>query len=366
MLASMYAALLLFSLSGCSEEYIETEKPAADAEEGTVTTASVTFSLQGEDASRALPAIDFTRFDVKAYIFQAYKKDKPISGWSDKWSDYEFTDFDGQDNPADITSNEFTLNLPVKKHNAPSSDEKYQYKVVFLAAPKGSSVLPTPEKSWEVGDGFGEKKYHDFPYDFDDDRRIASTNLFNWYADETQGTDNAVYRDVAEVLSNDKKDFDDIAFATDINKILVELRHKDGAFRLTVKQTVLSEANRAKATKASLTIGNVPQQMCLKGSTEWENDEVTCTGAQEYTKKFGIDLSTDDAVLEIHSLPQEEGISCTVKLYDEAGNVYCENSFAPEAGVKIHPNKISKVTLDAKGFEFGIQLEDDAWDGPND
>lgn len=362
MLASMYAALLLFSLSGCSEEYIETEKPADGAEEGTVTTASVTFSLQGEDASRALTAIDSTRFDVKAYIFQANKK---IDGWSDKWSDYEFTDFDEQDNPADITSNVFTLSLPVKKDNH-SSAEKYQYKVVFLAAPKGSSVLPAPEKSWEVGDGFGEKKYHDFPYDFDDDRRIASTNLFNWYADETQGTDNAVYRDVAEVLSNDKEDLDSIAFTTDINEIPVELRHKDGAFRLTVKQTVLSEANRAKATKASLTIGNVPQQMCLKGSTEWKNDEVTCTGTQEYTKEFGIDLLTGDAVLEIHSLPQEEGISCTVKLYDEADNVYCENSFTPAAGVKIHPNMISKVTLDAKGFEFGIQLEDDAWDGPND
>ena len=361
MLASMYAALLLFSLSGCSEEYIETEKPAADAEEGTVTTASVTFSLQGEDASRALTAIDFTRFDVKAYIFQANKK---ISGWSDNWSDYEFTDFDGQDNPADITSNKFTLNLPVKKDNHLSSDEKYQYKVVFLAAPKESSVLPTPEKYWEVGDL--EEEYHDFLYDFDDDDRIASTNLFNWYADKAQGTDNAVYRDVAEVLSNDKEDFDSIAFTTDINKIPVELRHKDGAFRLTVKQTVLSEANRAKATKASLTIGNVPQQMYLKGSTEPKNDEVACTGAQEYTKEFGIDLSADDAVLEIHSLPQEEGISCTVKLYDGAGNVYCENSFTPEAGVKIRPNMTSKVTLDAKGFEFGIQLEDDAWDGPND
>ena len=351
MLASMYAALLLFSLSGCSEEYIETEKPAADAEEGTVTTASVTFSLQGEDASRALTAIDFTRFDVKAYIFQANKKNKLIGGWSDKWSDYEFTDFDGQDNPADITSNEFTLSLPVKKDNT-LSDEKYQYKVVFLAAPKGSSVLPAPEKS--LGN---------YNFSYEDE---ALTNPFNWYANEAQGTDNAVYRDVAEVLSNDKEDFDDIAFTTDINEIPVELRHKDGAFRLTVKQTVLSEANRAKATKASLTVGNVPQQMYLKGSTEWKNDEVTCTGAQEYTKEFGIDLSADDAVLEIHSLPQEEGISCTVKLYDGAGNVYCENSFTPEAGVKIRPNMISKVTLDAKGFEFGIQLEDDAWDGPND
>ena len=349
MLASMYAALLLFSLSGCSEEYIETEKPADGAEEGTVTTASVTFSLQGEDASRALTAIDFTRFDVKAYIFQANKK---ISGWSDNWSDYEFTDFDEQDNPADITSNEFTLSLPVKKDNILSSDEKYQYKVVFLAAPKLSSVLPAPEKFWG-----------NYNFSYEDK---ALTDVFNWYADETQGTDNAVYRDVAKVLSNDEKDFDNIAFTTDINEIPVELRHKDGAFRLTVKQTVLSEANRAKATKASLTVGNVPQQMYLKGSTEWENDEVACTGAQEYTKKFGINLLTGDEVLEIHSLPQEEGISCTVKLYDGAGNVYCENSFTPEAGVKIRPNKISKVTLDAKGFEFGIQLEDDAWDGPND
>lgn len=352
MLASMYAALLLFSLSGCSEEYIETEKPADGAEEGTVTTASVTFSLQGEDASRALTAINFDSFDVKAYIFQANKKDKPIGGWSDKWSDYEFTDFDGQDNPADITSNEFTLSLPVKKDNILSSNEKYQYKVVFLAAPKGSSVLPAPKKS--LGN---------YNFSYEDE---ALTNPFNWYANEAQGTDNAVYRDVAKVLSNDEEDFDNIAFTTDINEIPVELRHKDGAFRLTVKQTVLSEANRAKATKASLTIGNVPQQMYLKGSTEWENDEVACTGAQEYTKEFGIDLSADDEVLEIHSLPQEEGISCTVKLYDGAGNVYCENSFTPKAGVKIHPNKISKVTLDAKGFEFGIQLEDDAWDGPND
>ena len=201
----------------------------------------------------------------------------------------------------------------------------------------------------------------------------ALTNPFKWNVDGTQ-TDNAIYRDVVEILSNDKDNFDDIEFEGDITDIPVELYHKDGVLRVTVAQDLLPENVRSKAVKAELTVGNVPEQMYLKGSSSPDNDEVYCEGTQSLTKPFeGIDFSSGDVELEIHSLPQYPiseaattgGISCKVRLLDGAGKELASNSFDSNADVYIYPNTISNVRLTKTGFEFGIDLEDDVWDGPN-
>lgn len=372
MLMGMCAVVLSFSLAGCGKDDVVTENTIVEGDSVIITTVPVSFNLQAEGASRALGGVNFDEFDVYAYIFQAENKYKTLgSGWKNEWSDYEFVDIDKEQNPKHITGNHTEINLPVAKTGVIVS--RYRYKIVFLAAPKGSSVFPKPEKSWEVGDIIGEKHYHDFPYEEDKDGRIAKTNVFNWYAgNEADGIDNAIYRDMEEVNPTDVTNVDDVKFTTD--EIDVALYHKDGVLRVTVAQDLLPENVRSKAVKAELTIGNVPAQMHLEGSSSPEDDEVKCEGTQSLTKPFeGIDFTSgfEDVELEIHSLPQYpnsdvvNGISCKVRLLDDAGNELASNSFDSDANVYIYPNTISNVRLTKTGFEFGIDLEDDIWDGPN-
>lgn len=374
MLMGMCAVVLSFWLAGCGKDDVVTENTIVEGDSVIITTAPVSFNLQAEGASRALSGVNFSEFDVYAYIFQSENKYKTLgSGWKNEWSDYEFVDIDKEKNPKPITENHTEINLPVTEKNLLSAGVRYKYKIVFLAAPKGSSVFPKPEKSWEAGDMIGEQHYHKFPYDKDDDGRIAKTNVFNWYAgNEVGNVDNAIYRDVEEVNPTDVTNVDDVKFTTD--EIDVALYHKDGVLRVTVAQDLLPENVRSKAVKAELTISNVPAQMHLEGSSSPEDDEVKCEGTQSLTKPFeGIDFSSGDVELEIHSLPQYPnpeatttgGISCKVRLLDDAGNELASNSFDSDANVYIYPNTISNVRLTKTGFEFGIDLEDDIWDGPN-
>ncbi len=355
MLGGMCMAALLFVLSGCGKEDLVGQTDSS-AEEGAVvsTVVPVTFHLQGEDLSRALKGVDFKRFDVKAYIFQAEKKKTLIwgSSWDENWNNYNLERY------IDITTDEFQIDLVSREKN--TYYHKYQYKVVFLAAPKGSFVFPKPYKVLE----------YDFPYD------DALTNQFYWYAKEN--ADNAVYRDVVDILSNDADNYDDIAFTeeSDINDVWVKLYHQDGEFSLNVKQNTLSEGDRVKATKATITIGNVYKKMYLAEkeiSVEiLGEDEIFYTqcktdkedDVQTLEKTFDLNLASGDQPLTIHSLPQYEGITCTIRMHDDAGHTYYENSFGTDAGVKIFPNKRTNVSLSATGFDFNIQLEDDKWDGP--
>lgn len=382
MLMGMCAVVLSFSLAGCGKDDVVTENTIVEGDSVIITTVPVSFNLQAEGASRALGGVNFDEFDVYAYIFQAEDKfhDGGLLGedkWNNEWSAYEFVDISSEkSNPKLITENHTEINLPVTEKNKNTgflqwSDVRYKYKIVFLAAPKGSSVFPKPEKNWETGDLNSEGAYHEFPYEEDKDGRIAKTNVFNWYAgNEADGIDNAIYRDMEEVNPTNVTNVDDVKFTTD--EIDVALYHKDGVLRVTVAQDLLPENVRSKAVKAELTIGNVPEQMCLKGSSSPDDDEVYCEGTQSLTKPFeGIDFSSGDVELEIHSLPlypnpeATGGISCKVRLLDDADNELASNSFDSNADVYIYPNTISNVRLTKTGFEFGIDLEDDVWDGPN-
>lgn len=373
MLMGMCAVMLSFWLAGCGKDDVVTENTIVEGDSVIITTVPVSFNLQAEGASRALGGVNFDEFDVYAYIFQSENEKKLIgSGWKNEWSDYEFVDINDESNPKPITENRTKINLPVTETNSLPA-VRYRYKIVFLAAPKAkeSSVLPKPKKSWEVGDL--KPHYHEFPYDKDDDGRIAKTNVFNWYAgNEADGIDNAIYRDVEEVNPTDDTDVDHVKFTTD--EIDVELYHKDGVLRVTVAQDLLPEDVRSKAVKAELTVDNVPEQMYLKGSSSPDDDEVYCKGTQSLTKTLGINFSSGDVELEIHSLPQYPiseaattgGISCKVRLLDGADKELASNSFdSTDADVYIYPNTISNVRLTKTGFEFGIDLEDDVWDGPN-
>ena len=377
MLMGMCAVVLSFSLAGCGKDDVVTENTIVEGDSVIITTVPVSFNLQAEGASRALSGVDFDEFDVYAYIFQSEKKKDFVAGifegkWEDNWSSLDFVDEysdTGLGNPIKLENNDFTIDLKLKedKRVAGTGPQiKYQYKIVFLTAPKGSSVFPLPKK---VDGGWGGKDHYNFSYESE-----ALTNPFKWNVDETQ-TDNAIYRDVVEILSNDKNNFDDIEFKGDITDIPVELYHKDGVLRVTVAQDLLPEDIRSKAVKAELTVGNVPEQMYLKGSSSPDDDEVYCEGTQSLTKTFEeIDFSSGDVELEIHSLPQYPiseaattgGISCKVRLLDDAGKELASNSFdSSDADVYIYPNTISNVRLTKTGFEFGIYLEDDVWDGPN-
>ena len=359
----MGAAVLLLSLGGCGKDDVVTENTIVEGDSVIITTVPVSFNLQAEGASRALGGVNFDEFDVYAYIFQAEKKKDFFLGiggkWNDNWSPLDFVDEysdTGLENPIKLENNDFAIDLKLKEDKrvaGTGSQIKYQYSIVVLAAPKNSDVFPTLEK--------------EIAYD------EALTNPFKWNVDGTQ-TDNAIYRDVVEILSNDEDNFDDIEFEGSITDIPVELYHKDGVLRVTVAQDLLSENVRSKAVKAELTIENAPEQMHLEGSSSPEDDVVKCEGTQSQTKPFeGIDFSSGDVELEIHSLPlypnsaatTTAGISCTVRLLDNEGNELASNSFDSDANVYIYPNTISNVRLTKTGFEFGIDLEDDVWDGPN-
>ena len=350
MLMGMCAVVLSFSLAGCGKDDVVTENTIVEGDSVIITTVPVSFNLQAEGASRALSVVDFADFDVYAYIFQSEKsRSSESEQWGDVWSFYELNLYQK------VESQKFTVDL-VEKEERSSSQYRYQYKIVFLTAPKGSSVFPTTLEK-------------EIAYD------EALTNPFKWNVDGTQ-TDNAIYRDVVEILSNDKDNFEDIGFKGDITDVIpVELYHKDGVLRVTVAQDLLPEDIRSKEVKAELTVGNVPEQMYLKGSSSPDDDEVYCKGTQSLTKSFeGINFSSGDVKLEIHSLPQYPnpeatttgGISCKVRLLDDANNELASNSFdSADADVYIYPNTISNVRLTKTGFEFGIDLEDDIWDGPN-
>lgn len=364
MLMGMCAVVLSFSLAGCGKDDVVTENTIVEGDSVIITTVPVSFNLQAEGASRALGGVNFDEFDVYAYIFQAEKKKDFVTGiggkWDDNWSSLDFVDEysdTGLENPIKLENNDFTIDLKLKEDKrvlGTGSQIKYQYSIVVLAAPKNSDVFPALEK--------------EIAYD------EALTYPFKWNVDGTQ-TDNAIYRDVVEILSNDEDNFNNIGFEGDITDIPVELYHKDGVLRVTVDQDLLPENIRSKAVKAELTVGNVPVQMYLKGSSSPDDDEeeVYCEGTQSLTKTFKIDFFSGDEELEIHSLPKYPiseaattgGISCTVRLLDAADNELASNSFDPGADVYIYPNTISNVRLTKTGFEFGINLEDDVWDGPN-
>lgn len=361
MLVCMCTTAILLSLSGCDKDNIMNGGAGTTIteEDSVITvTASVTFHLQAEGASRTLSGINFDEYDVKAYIFQSEDKKPILGGWQNEWSDYKFAHIDDETNPKIITSNKTEINLPVSQKGVllGLGDKRFKYKIVFLAAPQGSGVLPYTLKE---GDVYGINGTN-----------AATTDTFNWYANKDTHTDNAIYRDVAEINPNDESDTDKITFTE--QEINANLYHKDGVLRVVVAQDILPEDMRPKAARAALTIGNIPQKMFLYEGQNPENDEVYCTGdMQEYTKTFtDIHLATADMQLEIHSLPQyqeaetNKGISCTVRLFDSTGNELASNSFK-DANVYIYPNTISNVRLTATGFEFGITLEDDVWDGPN-
>lgn len=348
MLMGMCAVVLSFSLAGCGKDDVVTENTIVEGDSVIITTVPVSFNLQAEGASRALSWVNFDEFDVYAYIFQSKKsRSSGLVPWGNVWSSYELNLYQK------VESQKFTVDLVEKEKSSISFFQyRYQYKIVFLTAPKGSSVFPTTLEK-------------EIAYD------EALTYPFKWNVDETQ-TDNAIYRDVVEILSNDKDDYEDIAFEGNITDIPVELYHKDGVLRVTVARDLLPEDIRSKAVEAELTIDNVPAQMYLKGSSSPGNDEVYCEGTQRLTKTFKeINFSSGDEELEIHSLPQYpisdevDGISCTVRLLDAANNELASNSFDSNAKVYIYPNTISNVRLTKTGFEFGIDLEDDVWDGPN-
>ena len=132
MLMGMCAAVLLLSLGGCGKEDIldERTEDAAEEDAAVVNMASVTFNLQMEGTSRA--TYDLSGFDVYAYVYQ----DKKAA--FDDWSDEEYEYYKAEK----IEGNKYETELPENKKGILGGiTERYRYRIVFLAAPKGSTVL---------------------------------------------------------------------------------------------------------------------------------------------------------------------------------------------------------------------------------
>lgn len=322
MLMGMCAAVLLLSLGGCGKEDIldERTEDAAEEDAAVVNMASVTFNLQMEGTSRA--TYDLSGFDVYAYVYQD-KKVALHDGWSnEEYEYYKAEKIEGNKYETELPENEEGLVLGVT--------ERYRYRIVFLAAPKGSTVL-----NGSVRDDYNE----------------AMTEIFNWYVNEGDKSDNAVYRNIADIAYDED---DEKLVNTDVNPVLY---HEDGEFALTITKDVLAGGKKVKVE-----IGNVPRQMYFADKGEADS----YVGTQNLTKEFDINPETEgDQTFTIHSLPQYDGITCKVWLYNEEGKMYSFSSFDSVAGVQIRPNTITKVKLSNKGFTFGIDLEDGVWDGPN-
>lgn len=323
MLMGMCAAVLLLSLGGCGKEDIldERTEDAAEEDAAVVNMASVTFNLQMEGTSRA--TYDLSGFDVYAYVYQDEK------AALDDWSDEEYKYYKVE---KIIEDNKYETELPENKEGIFGITERYRYRIVFLAAPKGSTVL-----NGSVSDDYNE----------------AKTEIFNWYVNEGDKSDNAVYRNIADIAYDEKNEK---LVNTDVNPNPV-LYHEDGEFALTITKDVLAGGKKVKVE-----IGNVPKQMYFADKGE----EDSYVGTQNLTKEFDINPETEGGqTFTIHSLPQYDGITCKVWLYNEEGKMYSFSSFDSAAGVQILPNTITKVELSNKGFTFGIDLEDGVWDGPN-
>ena len=320
MLMGMCAAVLLLSLGGCGKEDIldERTEDAAEEDAAVVNMASVTFNLQMEGTSRA--TYDLSGFDVYAYVYQ--DKKATFDDWSDEGYEYYKAE--------KIEGNKYETELPEKKSILGRITERYRYRIVFLAAPKGSTVL----------NGSVRGNYNE-----------AMTEIFNWYVNEGDKSDNAVYRNIADIAYDED---DEKLVNTDVNPVLY---HEDGEFALTITKDVLAGGKKVKVE-----IGNVPGQMYFADKGEADS----YVGTQNLTKEFDINPETEgDQTFTIHSLPQYDGITCRVWLYNEEGKMYSFSSFDSAAGVQIRPNTITKVKLSNKGFTFGIDLEDGVWDGPN-
>lgn len=361
----------LFLLSGCNKEEFpvgESEKDNAPEEEVVLNTVKLQFDLGAE--SRAVVPLDFNTYEVKAYVFQSQSTAKKglvsWEKWSNVWSDYSFL------NEYEVDSSLFDLGLVASKVPAPlviGTAYRYKYKVVFLAAPKGSTALPAMKKDED------EYKYVN-----------ALTNSFSGNGAQV------LLRDVL-VLDNVSSDYPTGEESLDYRKlgdryvnekIRTILSRKHGEVEVTVMQNASERIPRLQeATEVECTLSNVSPQMYLSNDDKYSREyaggtytydvKVSTPYNYQVVQRFAVDFVNHNAeVLTLSCLPHykemtgtdKEGVGVTLRFLkgkDEIGRV----SIEPQKGLYVYPNTKSLVRLGKDGFVFGkpIDLDDDDWDG---
>lgn len=356
----------LFLLSGCNKEEFpvgESEKDNAPEEEVVLNTVKLQFDLGAE--SRAVVPLDFNTYEVKAYVFQSQSTAKGVvlwEKWSNDWSDYSFL------NEYEVHSSLFDLDLVAS--NVPlvlGTAYRYKYKVVFLAAPKGSNALPALMK--------GKDKY-----------LTALTNSFSGNGAQVLLRDVLVLDNVSSEYPSGEEslDYGKLGDRYVNEKIRTILSRKHGEVEVTVMQNA-SELipGLQEATEVECTLSNVSPQMYLSNDEKYSKEyaggtytyDVTVLTPYNYqvVQRFAVDFVNHNAeVLTLSCLPHyyemtgtdKEGVGVTLRFLkgeDEIGRV----SIDPQKGLYVYPNTKSLVRLGKDGFVFGkpIDLDDDDWDG---
>lgn len=356
----------LFLLSGCNKEEFpvgESEKDNTPEEEVVLNTVKLQFDLGAE--SRAVVPLDFNTYEVKAYVFQSQSTAKGVvlwEKWSNDWSDYSFL------NEYEVHSSLFDLDLVAS--NVPlvlGTAYRYKYKVVFLAAPKGSNALPALMK--------GKDKYLE-----------ALTNSFSGNGAQVLLRDVLVLDNVSSEYPSGKEslDYGKLGDRYVNEKIRTILSRKHGEVEVTVMQNA-SELipGLQEATEVECTLSNVSPRMYLSNDEKYSKEyaggtytyDVTVLTPYNYqvVQRFAVDFVNHNAeVLTLSCLPHyyemtgtdKEGVEVTLRFLkgeDEIGSV----SIDPQKGLYVYPNTKSLVCLGKDGFVFGkpIDLDDDDWDG---
>lgn len=340
--------------------------------EGSVST--VKFSLDFNSLSRANIPVNIDKYEVKVYVYQAVSTAKGISlglgaVWGE-WSSFESSEYkflvkyDYEGSPLVFELKE--LNIP--KISLDATAERYQYKIVAIAATRNSRTLPGLGSDSNIKDQFTSPL----------GEGTESIEIFRdyFFIKNLESGDNKPDK-------NDKLDFSELKGKYDENRKTLKavLTRKSGEVQVTVMKnatSIIPELGNAKTIDVTISgaasaIGFEPKTSPVDSKTGLSYD-VNLNGTATIKKSFPVDFNKKEAeVLLLESLPKyiyeegadSDGIKLKLEFKNESGNIINSISVVPKKQFYIFPNTRSTITLGKSGFEFGndINLDDDSWDG---
>lgn len=342
--------------------------------EGSVST--VKFSLDFNSLSRANIPVNTDKYYVKVYVYQAVSTAKGIKlglieGWED-WSSFESSEYklfvEDEYNGTPLNFELPELDIPGFSIGAKA--ERYQYKIVVIAATRNSRTLPGLGSDSNIKDQFTSPL----------GEGTESIEIFRdyFFIKNLESGDNKPDK-------NDKLDFSELIgqgkYDENRKTLKAVLTRKSGEVQVTVMKnatSIIPELVNAKTIDVTISgaasaIGFEPITSPVDTKTELSYD-VNLNGTATIKKSFTVDFNKNNAeVLLLESLPKyiyaegadSDGIELKLEFKNESGNIINSISVAPEKRFYIFPNTRSTITLGKSGFEFGndINLDDDDWDG---
>lgn len=360
-----------------NEEETGNPQQPGDTEGGVST---VKFSLDFNSLSRANIPVDLDKYDVKVYVYQAVSTAKGISlglgaVWGE-WSSFESSEYkflvkyDYEGSPLVFELNE--LNIP--KISLDATAERYQYKIVAIAATRNSRTLPGLGSDSNIKDQFTSPL----------GEGTESIEIFRdyFFIKNLESGDNKPDK-------NDKLDFSELKgqgkYDENRKTLKAVLTRKSGEVQVTVMKNaseIITNLLQAKTIDVTISgaasaVGFEPKTSPVDSKTGLSYDvNLNLNETATIKKSFPVDFSKNNAeVLLLESLPRYryneglnesyQGIELKLEFKNENGNIINSISVAQENRFYIFPNTRSTITLGKSGFEFGndINLDDDDWDG---